>query len=172
FRASLLAGLLLLGCSPAATPADTQPQRTPPNREASAPPPVKPLGTLLNPRPQDPRPLAVKRKSFVTTSGLKIEILAEGKGALPSLSSTVTCHYRGLLTDGTEFDSSIKRGQPLTLKPTQVIQGWREALLLMPKGSKWRVTIPSDLAYGKRGVPGTIPPNSTLVFEIELLDIN
>jgi FKBP-type peptidyl-prolyl cis-trans isomerase FkpA len=84
----------------------------------------------------------------------------------------VTVHYAGTLTDGTEFDSSYKRGKPATFPLNRVIPGWTEGLQLMKEGSKFRFTIPPDLGYGARGVPGTIPPNSTLVFEVELISVN
>ena len=90
--------------------------------------------------------------------------------ASPTTNDTVVCHYRGTLIDGTEFDSSYKRSEPSSFGVTGVIKGWTEALLMMPVGSKWKLTIPSDLAYGERGRPG-IPPNSALLFDIELVSI-
>ena len=105
-------------------------------------------------------------------SGLQYKVLTEGTGPKPSASDTVVCNYKGTLLDNTEFDSSYKRGQPVTLQVGGVIKGWTEALQLMPVGSKWQLFIPSDLAYGAGGAPrGGIGPNSTLVFEIELLSI-
>ncbi len=116
---------------------------------------------------------ATKGESKVTTtaSGLQYEVLTEGSGASPSATDQVTVHYRGTLTDGTEFDSSYERGQPATFPLNRVIAGWTEGVQLMNVGSKYRFTIPPNLAYGKRGVPGTIPPDATLVFEVELLEI-
>lgn len=107
----------------------------------------------------------------VTDSGLQYEILTEGNGAKPTAESTVRVHYTGSLIDGTVFDSSVKRGTPAEFPVGGVIKGWTEALQLMPVGSKWRLTIPHNLAYGERGVGASIPPFATLVFEVELLDI-
>lgn len=104
-------------------------------------------------------------------SGLQYKILTEGKGKSPKLNSTVTTHYSGKLLDGTEFDSSYKRGEPATFKVSGVIKGWTEALQLMKEGSKWELYIPSDLAYGERGASGVIPPNATLIFQVELLAV-
>jgi FKBP-type peptidyl-prolyl cis-trans isomerase FklB len=104
-------------------------------------------------------------------SGLEYKILKEGTGPKPAATDSVVCNYRGTLLDGTEFDSSYKRGQPLTIQVNGVIKGWTEALQLMPVGSKWQLVIPSDLAYGERGAGQQIGPNSTLIFEVELLSI-
>lgn len=104
-------------------------------------------------------------------SGLQYEILKEGNGPKPSATDQVKCHYHGTLIDGTVFDSSVERGQPATFGVNQVIPGWVEALQLMPTGSKWKLFIPSNLAYGKSGAGQTIEPNSTLVFEVEILEI-
>lgn len=108
---------------------------------------------------------------IVTDSGLQYEILTEGNGAKPTAESTVRVHYTGSLIDGTVFDSSVKRGTPAEFPVGGVIKGWTEALQLMPVGSKWRLTIPHNLAYGERGAGASIPPFATLVFEVELLDI-
>ncbi|MBR9910373.1 MAG: FKBP-type peptidyl-prolyl cis-trans isomerase [Gammaproteobacteria bacterium] len=107
----------------------------------------------------------------VTESGLQFEVLVEGTGAKPSASSTVRTHYHGTLIDGTVFDSSVERGQPAEFPVNGVIAGWTEALQMMPVGSKWKLAIPHDLAYGERGAGGAIAPYTTLVFEVELLDI-
>lgn len=107
----------------------------------------------------------------VMDSGLQYEILTEGNGAKPTAESTVRVHYTGSLIDGTVFDSSVKRGTPAEFPVGGVIKGWTEALQLMPVGSKWRLTIPHNLAYGERGAGASIPPFATLVFEVELLDI-
>jgi len=113
-----------------------------------------------------------KRESVVSLpSGLQYEILVAGTGAKPAASDSVNCHYHGTLIDGTVFDSSVQRGQPATFGVSQVISGWVEALQLMPVGSKWRLFIPSDLAYGAQGAGQHIGPHTTLVFEVELLDI-
>lgn len=105
-------------------------------------------------------------------SGLQYEVLVEGNGPKPTANDRVTTHYHGTLIDGTVFDSSVERGQPATFPVNGVIKGWTEALQLMPVGSKWRLFIPSDLAYGDRGAGAQIQPNSTLIFEVELLSIN
>ncbi len=114
-----------------------------------------------------------KKKEGVTAlpSGLQYKVLKEGAGKTPKAADTVTAHYRGTLTDGTEFESSYKKEKPLTFKVDGVIKGWTEALLLMKEGSKWQIVIPPDLAYGERGSP-VIPPNSTLIFEVELISVN
>jgi FKBP-type peptidyl-prolyl cis-trans isomerase FklB len=117
---------------------------------------------------------ANKQKPGVVTlpSGLQYEVISEGTGPKPSASSKVTCHYHGTLIDGTVFDSSVKRGQPATFPLNMVIKGWTEGLQLMPQGSKWRFFIPADLGYGERQVSAEIGPNSTLIFEVELLGIS
>src|SRR5512134_2370314 len=102
-------------------------------------------------------------------SGLQYKILKAGDGRKPMDTDTVECHYRGTLIDGTEFDSSYSRGKPSTFKITGVIPGWREALKLMPAGSKWQLFVPPRLAYGARGAGRIIGPNATLIFEVELL---
>lgn len=106
-----------------------------------------------------------------TDSGLQYEILVEGDGAKPSATDKVRVHYTGTLPDGTVFDSSVTRGQPAEFPVNGVIRGWVEALQMMPVGSKWRLSIPHELAYGERGAGASIPPYSPLVFEVELLDI-
>jgi FKBP-type peptidyl-prolyl cis-trans isomerase len=107
----------------------------------------------------------------VTDSGLQYEILEEGDGAIPGPDATVEVHYRGTLVDGTEFDSSYKRGEPVTFGVGQVIAGWTEALQLMPVGSKWKLVIPPELGYGAGGAGQVIGPNAALIFEVELLSI-
>jgi len=105
-------------------------------------------------------------------SGLQYKIVKPGTGAKPSATDKVTVHYHGMLINGTVFDSSVERGQPIELSVNQVISGWIEALQLMPVGSKWILYIPSELAYGENPPRGPIEPNSTLIFEVELLSIN
>lgn len=114
-----------------------------------------------------------KNKAGVVTlpSGLQYEILVKGEGKTPAATDQVKCHYHGTLIDGTVFDSSVQRGEPATFGVNQVIQGWVEALQLMPTGSKWRLYIPSELAYGQAGAGQAIEPNSALIFDVELLDI-
>ncbi len=111
-------------------------------------------------------------KVVTTASGLQYEVLMEGSGASPTATDSVTVHYRGTLTNGTEFDSSYKRGQPATFPLNRVIAGWTEGLQLMKEGAKFRFTIPSKLGYGPRGMPPTIPADATLVFEVELIKVN
>ena len=113
-----------------------------------------------------------KRPEVVTLpSGLQYEIIKEGTGKKPKSTDHVRCHYEGTLIDGTLFDSSIQRGEPAVFGVNQVIPGWVEALQLMPEGSKWKLYIPSELAYGARGAGEMIPPHSTLIFEVELLEV-
>jgi FKBP-type peptidyl-prolyl cis-trans isomerase FklB len=116
---------------------------------------------------------ANKSKDGVVTlpSGLQYKILTAGTGPKPTASDSVKCNYRGTLINGTEFDSSYKRGQPATFAVGQVIKAWTEALQLMPVGSKWQLFVPSSLAYGERGAGAEIGPNATLIFEVELLSI-
>lgn len=104
-------------------------------------------------------------------SGLQYQVLKQGNGAKPTATDKVKCHYHGTLINGTVFDSSVQRGQPAVFGVNQVIPGWVKALQLMPVGSKWRLFIPSNLAYGEHGAGEMIEPNSTLIFDVELLDI-
>ncbi|ELY6211022.1 FKBP-type peptidyl-prolyl cis-trans isomerase [Cronobacter dublinensis] len=106
-----------------------------------------------------------------TESGLQFRVLTQGEGPIPSRKDRVRVHYTGKLIDGTVFDSSVARGEPAEFPVSGVIAGWIEALTLMPVGSKWELTIPHNLAYGERGAGASIPPFSTLVFEVELLEI-
>jgi FKBP-type peptidyl-prolyl cis-trans isomerase FklB len=108
----------------------------------------------------------------VTASGLQYEVLVDGTGAIPKATDKVTTHYHGTLLDGTVFDSSVQRGQPIDFPVNGVIQGWQEALQLMKVGSKWKLYVPYNLGYGERGAGGAIGPYATLVFEVELLKIN
>lgn len=113
-----------------------------------------------------------KRAEVKTTaSGLQYEVIKEGKGQIPAASDRVKVHYHGTLINGNVFDSSVSRGEPATFGVTQVIQGWVEALQLMPVGSKWKLYIPSELGYGAQGAGQSIAPHTTLIFEVELLDI-
>ena len=104
-------------------------------------------------------------------SGLQYKVLAEGDGDLPKITDKVKCHYHGTLIDGIVFDSSVERGEPAVFPVNGVIQGWIEALQLMSTGSKWQLYIPSELAYGEQGAGGAIGPNTTLIFDVELLEI-
>ncbi len=107
----------------------------------------------------------------ITESGLQYEVLTEGNGDKALATSTVRTHYHGTLIDGTVFDSSVDRGEPAEFPVNGVIAGWTEALQMMPTGSKWRLYLPSDLAYGERGAGGAIGPYAALVFEVELIEI-
>lgn len=112
------------------------------------------------------------REGVITLpSGLQYEVLVEGKGEKPALTDKVKTHYHGTLLDGTVFDSSVDRGEPISFPVNGVIAGWTEALQLMPVGSKWKLYIPSELAYGERGAGQAIGPYSTLIFEVELISI-
>ncbi|MBN2438554.1 MAG: FKBP-type peptidyl-prolyl cis-trans isomerase [Deltaproteobacteria bacterium] len=113
-----------------------------------------------------------RKKEGVKTlpSGLQYKVIKEGTGKTPKATDAVVAHYRGTRLDGTEFDSSFKRNQPATFKLDNVIQGWREAVLMMKEGAKWQVFIPSNLAYGENGA-GPIPPNAALIFDVELIKI-
>lgn len=113
-----------------------------------------------------------KRPGVVTLpSGLQYEVITEGNGKKPSATDRVKCHYEGTLIDGTLFDSSIKRGEPVIFGVNQVIKGWVEALQLMTEGAKWKLFIPSELAYGAQQAGEMIPPHSTLIFEVELIEV-
>lgn len=113
-----------------------------------------------------------KKEGVVTLpSGLQYQVLAEGNGKKPKASDRVRCHYEGTLIDGTVFDSSVRRGEPAVFGVSQVIAGWVEALQLMGEGSKWRLFIPQDMAYGAHGAGENIPPYSALIFDVELIDV-
>jgi FKBP-type peptidyl-prolyl cis-trans isomerase FklB len=114
-----------------------------------------------------------KKKEGVKTlpSGLQYKVVKAGSGKKPKVNDTVTVHYRGTLMDGTEFDSSFRRGQPANFPVSGVIRGWTEALQLMEEGAKWQLFVPPSLAYGERGAGGLIGPNATLIFDVELISI-
>ena len=114
-----------------------------------------------------------KKDGIITReSGLQYKVISTGKGKQPKATDSITAHYKGTLINGTEFDSSYRRGEPATFNVGQVIAGWKEILPLMKEGDKWQVFIPSNLAYGERGQGATIGPNETLVFDIELIKVN
>ena len=121
-----------------------------------------------------PAATAIKENSkmITTASGLQYEVLTEGVGPKPTASDTVTVHYKGTLTNGKVFDSSYDRGEPISFPLNGVIKGWTEGLQLMSVGAKHRLTIPANLGYGAAGAGGVIPPNATLIFDVELLKIN
>ena len=138
-------------------------------------PPAAGTGTKPAAEPaKEPVKEPAKESGKVTTtaSGLKYEVLQEGSGPKPTATDNVTVHYKGTLTDGTVFDSSYDRGQPATFPLNRVIKGWTEGVQLMSVGSKYRFTIPPELGYGAAGAGGRIPPNSTLMFDVELIKIN
>lgn len=113
-----------------------------------------------------------KKEGIVTLeSGLQYEVITTGNGETPKETDSVKCHYHGTLIDGTVFDSSVRRGEPAVFPVNGVIKGWVEALQLMPVGSKWKLFVPADLAYGAQGAGNLIGPHSTLIFEVELLNI-
>jgi FKBP-type peptidyl-prolyl cis-trans isomerase FklB len=114
---------------------------------------------------------ATRQGVTVLESGLQYEVIADGSGKKPAVTDKVRCHYHGTLIDGTVFDSSVQRGEPAVFGVNQVIKGWVEALQKMAVGSKWRLFIPSELAYGSRGAGQLIGPDTALVFEVELIDI-
>ena len=109
--------------------------------------------------------------SQTTESGLQYKVLKEGDGISPGPKDSVKVNYRGTFIDGTEFDNSYEKGEPITVQTDRVIKGWTEALQMMKVGSKWQIFVPPELGYGRRGSPGKIPPNKVLVFEMELMDV-
>ncbi len=135
----------------------------------------KKQGEMLNKNLEEGRKFLAENKQkegvVELPSGLQYQILKEGNGEKPKANDRVKCHYHGMLTDGRVFDSSVQRGQPAVFGVNQVIKGWVEALQLMPVGSKWRLFIPSELAYGPQGAGSSIEPNSALIFDVELLGI-
>lgn len=151
----LAAAAVLTGCNSSTTPA-----------------PETPAGTNAAPAPPAAPATPPKAEMTTTPSGLKYQVLKRGTGATsPTATSTVTVHYHGTLLDGTVFDSSVERGQPIGFPLNGVIKGWTEGLQLMKVGDKFKFEIPPNLAYGAGSPSPKIPPNSTLVFEVELLGI-
>jgi FKBP-type peptidyl-prolyl cis-trans isomerase FklB len=161
----------ITGAKPAMTENEAQAAMNQLNRDLAA----KRSAELVKSAAQEEKFLVEnKEKPGVKTlpSGLQYKVLKEGSGASPTLYDTVTVNYRGTLLNGTEFDSSYKRNKPSTFPVNGVIPGWSEALQLMSPGAKWQFFIPSRLAYGETGVDGLIPPNATLIFEVELVSIS
>ena len=152
----------LAGCETASRVADKSDPTTPVA-------PALQQVSYSEPGPQDPD---APVEFTTTSSGLKYRILRKGTGAQPGSADSVTANYRGWLDDGTEFDSSYQRGEPISFNLQQVIAGWTEGMQLVQQGGKIELEIPGDLGYGPRGSPPTIPPNATLHFIVELLDIN
>ncbi|MBC8258330.1 MAG: FKBP-type peptidyl-prolyl cis-trans isomerase [SAR324 cluster bacterium] len=140
--------------------------------EELAPYTVTNVSTPATSNKEDKMTNSASTETITTASGLQYSILSEGSGSEnPGPSSVVSVHYRGRLTDGIEFDSSYKRNQPATFPVNGVIRGWTEALQMMKVGDKWELTIPPELGYGSQGAGNTIPPDATLIFEVELLEI-
>ena len=129
------------------------------------------LALTLNAQAAEPTAATGDAKEMKTASGIVLSTLKEGSGDSPKATNTVKVHYRGTLTDGKEFDSSYKRGQPASFPLNRVIPCWTEGVQTMKTGGKVKLVCPSNMAYGARGIPGTIPPDATLVFEVELLEI-
>lgn len=163
--AMLIAGMA--GCSgnESTTEANTE------NTEQTAPDTVNQIKDNLTLGREFLEENAKKDSVKVTESGLQYMVLKEGKGAKPGATDTVTVHYTGTLIDGKVFDSSVERGEPATFPLNRVIPGWTEGLQLMSEGSKYRLFIPSELAYGERGAGDDILPNSTLIFDVELIKV-
>ena len=171
------AAIAIVGCSQETAPdaADTAPDPEPaeaemPAAEVESPPAEAPMTALERGRAF----LAEngQREEVVTTaSGLQYEVLASGTGGMPGPTDQVSAHYHGTLITGDVFDSSVERGQPLDIRVNGVIQGWQEALQMMRVGDKWKLYIPSELAYGKAGAGASIGPDEALIFEVELLSI-
>jgi FKBP-type peptidyl-prolyl cis-trans isomerase len=157
--------------APESAPTGSAPEVAPIEAPAVAPP-----ETAVQPPPAAPQaaPKSMSQPTGMqtTASGLKYEVLKMGTGAKPTLADNVTVHYRGQLTNGTVFDSSYDRGQPATFPLGRVVKGWQEGVQLMPVGSTFRFEIPPDLGYGARGAGDLIPPNATLIFQVELISIN
>ncbi|HYF37955.1 MAG TPA: FKBP-type peptidyl-prolyl cis-trans isomerase [Prosthecobacter sp.] len=175
---ALLSSLLLLlitGCQSKPTEAVPMPDASTqqPQRQTASPGATVAAASAAVSAPSAPSTSAAPSGPFTTPSGLRYQILTSGPagGRSPTRNDSVVVHYRGTLTDGTVFDSSVDRGEPATFGVGQVIPGWTEALQLMKPGDEWMLYIPSYLAYGPRAVGGKIPPNSDLIFQVRLLQV-
>ena len=164
--AMLVAGMAGCGGNESTTEANTE------NTEQTTPDTVNQIKDNLTLGREFLEENAKKDSVKVTESGLQYMVLKEGKGAKPGATDTVTVHYTGTLIDGKVFDSSVERGEPATFPLDKVIPGWTEGLQLMSEGAKYRLFIPSELAYGSKGAGDQILPNSTLIFDVELIKVN
>ena len=168
---TVAAAFALVGCSQETTPAatETTPEQAPTGAEAQ---PAEEESMTALERGRKFLAENGQREEIVTTaSGLQYEVLASGTGEMPGPYDEVTAHYHGTLISGEVFDSSVQRNAPLSIRVNGVIQGWQEALQMMRVGDKWRLYVPSELAYGKAGAGSTIGPDEALIFEVELLSI-
>ena len=174
---------IIAACAPEAPPAEEPAAEEPAAAEAAPEADAAPVADAAPEAPAAPEvtPLeaglaflaenGTRANVETTATGLQYEVLASGEGATPGPQDMVTTHYHGTLIDGSVFDSSVQRGEPIAFPVNGVIGGWTEALQLMQVGDKWKLYIPPELAYGERGSPPTIGPNETLIFEVELLDV-
>ena len=171
--AGLVLGMAVAACSPPAAEPEEPPavEEAEPATETPDAPPAAAAPTPLEAGQAFLAENEVRASVTTTASGLQYEVLTAGAGTTPGPRDMVTTHYHGTLIDGTVFDSSVRRGQPIAFPVDGVIKGWTEALQLMQVGAKWKLYIPPELAYGVRGSPPAIGPNETLIFEVELLDV-
>lgn len=169
--AACCATFALVGCSQETTPDATETTPAPAPTSAAAPPAEEESMTALERGRKFLAENGERAEVVTTASGLQYEVLASGTGPKPGPYDQVTAHYHGTLISGEVFDSSVQRDQPLDIRVNGVIQGWQEALQMMQVGDKWKLYVPSELAYGKMGAGNTIGPDEALIFEVELLAI-